>query len=324
MYAPCGSSRREEDAQSCEAILQAVLLRAAEVGQVPCFIAGDFNQDPLPSGGAAALALAGWRDLGEGLGPTTRPGGGRTGRRIDRVFANAAAAPLIRAVTLRWDTGIATHAAIEVLLEVGPREPVLCRVRPVPLHGPPDPAWPAEAAAAAAQAAWERGGLAFARAVALSEVDRAWELLNGAALAFLRERVAAPTAQRGEPSAVFSREKVAPEDAEGFATALALQRRAVAARACAAAGRACLDEGMSAATVGLLRLAQTAVAKLGCDSWAVLLAEAFSSCEEVARATATIAEEYRVVGRSVPTAASHSIDPKRPPLKSDRVGVLYP
>ena len=94
VYAPCGAGRGGEDTQQCEAILQAALLRAAEIGQVPCFIVGDFNQDPLPSGGAAALALAGWRGLGLELGPTTRPGGGRNGRRIDRVYANAAAATL--------------------------------------------------------------------------------------------------------------------------------------------------------------------------------------------------------------------------------------
>ena len=293
VYAPCGSSRREEDVQSCEAILQVALLRAAEIGQVPCFIAGDFNQDPLPSGGAAALALAGWRDLGLELGPTTRPGGGRSGRRIDRVYANTAAASLVRAVSLRWDTGIATHAAIEVLLEVGPKVPFLCRARPAPLHGPPAAGWQPEQALAAAQVAWERSRPEYGRALATEDVDQAWALLSGAALAFLRGRAATPTARRGGPSASFRRDRVAPEDAEGFASALALQRRAAAVRACSTAGRACQDEGMSAATTRWA--AQVAVATLGCDGWAELLAGAFSGREAVAHAVATITEEYRGV-----------------------------
>ena len=72
-----------------------------------------------PPSGAAELALAGWRDLAEGLGPTCRPGSGRHGRRIYRAYANATAAQLARSVQLQWDTGISTYAAIEVLLAVG-------------------------------------------------------------------------------------------------------------------------------------------------------------------------------------------------------------
>ena len=57
-------------------------------------IAGDFNFDPLPPLAAALLAVSGWVDLAEHLGPTTAPGGDKTGRRIDRVYANPRQRPL--------------------------------------------------------------------------------------------------------------------------------------------------------------------------------------------------------------------------------------
>ena len=53
----------EAGGNACDALVKAAFQRAAEVGQVPCVLAGDFNQDPLPSLSAASLALAGWRDL---------------------------------------------------------------------------------------------------------------------------------------------------------------------------------------------------------------------------------------------------------------------
>ena len=79
-----GNARRD-----CVAVTRQVLAEAAELGQVPVFVVGDFNHDPLPAAVEAALALGGWRDLADGLGPTTNPGLGRNGRRIDRVYANA-------------------------------------------------------------------------------------------------------------------------------------------------------------------------------------------------------------------------------------------
>ena len=77
VYAPCGSDAQAGGVASCSALIVAALERAAELGQVPCLLLGDFNQDPLPRRSAAALALGGWRDLAAGLGVTTRPGGGR-------------------------------------------------------------------------------------------------------------------------------------------------------------------------------------------------------------------------------------------------------
>ena len=55
-----------------------------------------------------------WLDLAQDLGPTTEPGLGRVGRRIDRAYANAQVAALVRRVSLRWDLGISLHAAIEI------------------------------------------------------------------------------------------------------------------------------------------------------------------------------------------------------------------
>ena len=137
LYAPAAGSQVGHSpaaaAGVCAEMLGLVLAEAAEVGQLPCFILGGFNQDPLPTAAAAALALGGWRDLGERHGVTTRPGGGRVGRRVDRVCANAAAAQLVTKVGLRWDIGVATHGVIEVVLNVRGADAHLCRMRPMPV-----------------------------------------------------------------------------------------------------------------------------------------------------------------------------------------------
>ena len=46
-------------AAACSHLVAAALGAAAGLGQVPCFLAGDFNQDPLPAAAAATLALSG-------------------------------------------------------------------------------------------------------------------------------------------------------------------------------------------------------------------------------------------------------------------------
>ena len=117
-YAPADGSAAA--AADCATLLLASLQAAASLGQVPVLLAGDLNQDPLPPAAAAALALAGWRDLAEGLGPTSDGG-----RRIDRVYANPWASLLVSSAALRRDLGLATHAAVEVRLRAAPRPPFL-------------------------------------------------------------------------------------------------------------------------------------------------------------------------------------------------------
>ena len=112
IYAPCQAQvGGPSAATACERLIHRALGIAAELGQVPCVIVGDFNQDPLPALAAAECALSGWRDVGSQLGPTTSPGAGREGRRIDRILANSQASQALHAIRLRWDLGIATHRA---------------------------------------------------------------------------------------------------------------------------------------------------------------------------------------------------------------------
>ena len=301
IYAPCGAGRLDIGGNACDALVKLALQRAAEIGQVPCMLAGDFNQDPLPSLSAAALALAGWRDLAADLGPTTRPGGGRRGRRINRVYANAAAASWVRSVRVCWDTGIATHAAVVVGLSVGRSPPTLCRVRPAPLAGLPAPGWSAGPALAAADADWEFRRREFERAVATNDVDQAWALLNGAALQFLQHRAASPKARRGAPQATFNRAALAPDDPDGYAVARGCQRRLAAVRACSAADRECGSGPLTPAAVALLRSAQAAAADAGSDEWAALLSAATTDRATLAAAALRLAEDYRLLaceGRS--------------------------
>ena len=91
VYASAGGTAAA--ASDCTGLLRAGLEAAAALGQVPALVAADVNQDPLPPTVAAAMALAGWRGLAEGLGPTSDGG-----RRIDRVYANPWAALLARSV----------------------------------------------------------------------------------------------------------------------------------------------------------------------------------------------------------------------------------
>ena len=88
-------------ATHCVSLVTAALQADSEIGHQPCFLLGDFNQDPLPPQASALLAVAGWVDLAEGLGLTTEPGFGRRGRRIDRAYASSQAAAIAKQVSLR-------------------------------------------------------------------------------------------------------------------------------------------------------------------------------------------------------------------------------
>ena len=77
VYVPAGGS--SASAKLCNSVSQAVLSEAAAIGQQPCLLARDFNFDPLPPLAAALLAVSGWVDMAEHLGPTTAPGEGRRG-----------------------------------------------------------------------------------------------------------------------------------------------------------------------------------------------------------------------------------------------------
>jgi hypothetical protein len=126
----------------------------ASLGDVPAFLAGDFNLVLEGSPLAGALAMAGWRGVFAEAGPTCRPAAGQPSR-VDYVFANRAAAALVLGGALRWDLGLATHAALQFDVLLAPAAPAPMALRPLPLALPAAPGW-RQAAPAAEEAALGR------------------------------------------------------------------------------------------------------------------------------------------------------------------------
>ena len=62
IYAPCQTVvGGPSAAAACNRLVHRALGIASELGQVPCVIVGDFNQDPMPRLATAECALSGWR-----------------------------------------------------------------------------------------------------------------------------------------------------------------------------------------------------------------------------------------------------------------------
>lgn len=96
------------------------------LGDVPALIVGDFN---LPLGGTSVeplLVMSGWLDVLCQAGPTCLSSSGALSR-IDYVLANGPAMAHVTAAGLRWDLGLAKHAALELEVQVEPAEPAWMR-----------------------------------------------------------------------------------------------------------------------------------------------------------------------------------------------------
>ncbi len=116
-WAHGGVSAREKNEQ----LLAHSLLWLAGFGKVPCMVFGDLNMDLSVSPGWAAAHMAGWRDIGQGAGPTCLPTRGQPSR-LDYALANREAQAFVHSFQLRWDLGIPTHAAVVVELLCPPPE----------------------------------------------------------------------------------------------------------------------------------------------------------------------------------------------------------
>eukprot|EP00974_Lingulodinium_polyedra_P090073 8734036-Lingulodinium_polyedra.AAC.1 len=96
------------------------------LGDVPSLVVGDLNATLQTMGIDGVLAMAGWSDLLEPAGVTCLPSNGNASR-LDAVLANRAARARVVDARLRWDLGLATHAALQVTLEFADEEEVWAR-----------------------------------------------------------------------------------------------------------------------------------------------------------------------------------------------------
>eukprot|EP00972_Heterocapsa_arctica_P116298 16452349-Heterocapsa_arctica.AAC.1 len=120
--------------------------------------------------------MAGWADVLAGAGPTCLPSNGLPSR-IDYVLASRPAMAMIRRAALRWDLGLATHAALVLDLDVEAVECTWMRTPVTPLDGPQAPGWAQERSAATADVLARHAG-SFRRAAAEGDLDEAWAELE--------------------------------------------------------------------------------------------------------------------------------------------------
>ena len=112
-----GSTREEKD------VIEQVLgnwLEEAELAGEPALVCGDFNMVREELDITRWYEAAGWYELGGQDQPATcLPGRGQA-RRLDWIWANAAARPaLCGDATVRWDVALKPHAAQVFSIELG-------------------------------------------------------------------------------------------------------------------------------------------------------------------------------------------------------------
>jgi ribonuclease HI len=158
----------------------------SSLGDVPMLVVGDFNLNIAHAAIDAPLAMAGWVDVMAEAGPTCIPSNGAPSR-IDYVLASRPATALIETASLRWDLGLATHAALVLEMRADAPEKTWMRKRVDPLDGPQSTDWPAERSAvtAATIAAHEP---AFSAALASGNFDASWRALESAMRQWLSKR----------------------------------------------------------------------------------------------------------------------------------------
>ena len=169
-----------------EALLIAAVSWLRSLGGVPALLVGDFNLVLRGTSVEPLLAMAGWRDLLARAGPTCLPSSGNPSR-IDHVLANGATMEHVVTAGLRWDLGLATHAALEVELAVEAPERAAMRRRPSTLAGPASDGWPAARQAVTDEVAQEHGE-AFRAGLHDGRLDAAWRALEAAMRQWLSRR----------------------------------------------------------------------------------------------------------------------------------------
>ena len=112
--------------------------------------------------------------------------------RIDYLLANPAALSIVEGVSLRWDLGFATHAALMVEFRAEEPEQALIRQPVQRLHGAAVEGWGPAAAQAATSAVQAAHGEAFRQALARHDVEAAWLALHAAMRGWLATGLGLP------------------------------------------------------------------------------------------------------------------------------------
>jgi ribonuclease HI/endonuclease/exonuclease/phosphatase family metal-dependent hydrolase len=156
------------------------------LGDVPALVVGDFNLNLAEVALDGPLAMAGWVDVFSNAGPTCIPSNGAPSR-IDYVLASRPARDLIERISIRWDLGLATHAALILEMRAEAPEKAWMR-RPVqPLDGPQSTNWGEDQAAATATIVSDYGP-SVRNAIAAGDFNRGWSTLERAMREWLAKR----------------------------------------------------------------------------------------------------------------------------------------
>eukprot|EP00660_Eupelagonema_oceanica_P002110 gene2110-biopygen23759 len=209
LYGHTGANQFANDKKACggkqayeanEKLLADTLEAAAELGDVPVLILGDFNVRPEDSAALRDAVLAGgWQDLAlaqaEALqveaDHTCYPANGGDSSRIDIAFGNGAALAATRGVAVLQDAGFSVHKPVQASLDM---DTYAQRVRTVnkpaafPIEDWVD--WTAEACDEAAGGAADEVQHAWDEAKRKRDVEGLWRLFNSAAERYLTERSA--------------------------------------------------------------------------------------------------------------------------------------
>ncbi|CAK0820999.1 unnamed protein product [Prorocentrum cordatum] len=243
------------------------------LGQAPAFLVGDLNFRIGDSGFEGVLGMAGWRDLLAAAGPTCLPSSGEPSR-IDYVLANPQALGLVQRVGLRWDLGIATHAALLVELRAEAPERALLRRPVAPLDGAAQAGWSPAAARSATASVLAGFEGAFRGALSTHDMDAAWATLSQAMRAWLATRMGLGTVpERPHAAAAWEAERLATtggggEAADAAADAALLRlRRLRGLRHAQGRSLAANAREVAAATLAALRAADA-----GQPDWSAALA----------------------------------------------------
>ena len=92
---------------------------AESLGRVLILIVGDFNLNLDSHGLSHIMQGAGWADTCQGVGPTCKGSAG-TGTESDYALWNNYIRGMVQNASIHWDSGIATHALLNISLRGGP------------------------------------------------------------------------------------------------------------------------------------------------------------------------------------------------------------